>query len=282
MRACPACLSCFRKQALKTARIVTNDEEQVRQIVRRVESYIATVSLDTSPPHIGREVYDLISQITETQDPFVEIKRRSTEQGLALYPRLKEIVHSSKDRIRTATRLAIAGNAIDFGSNIEFDLHREIEDALVQDLAIDHSDDFLKALESARDVLYLADNAGETVFDRFLIEELGKPVTYAVRSAPIINDATRRDAALAGIGRIATLITSGSRIPGTPLSQCSLRFRRAFRNADLIISKGQGNYETLDEEKAPLFFLLKAKCAVIARHFRIRKGSILLVKGRTC
>jgi len=126
--------------------------------------------------------------------------------------------------------------------------------------------------------LYIADNAGETVFDRLLIEEIGQPVVYAVREKPIINDATREDAVLSGLDKVSKVMSSGCDSPGNILKFCSAEFLRVYRSADLIISKGQGNYEALSDEKRPVFFLLKAKCPVVARDLGLEEGSIVLLK----
>ena len=127
-----------------------------------------------------------------------------------------------------------------------------------------------------RDRLYIGDNAGESVFDRILIERLNKPVTYIVREIPIINDVTYKDALQAGIDKVATIFSSGTRAPGTFLKKCSREFIEMFNSAKFIISKGQGNYEGLSNEKHRIFFLLKAKCYVIANDIGVSEGDIVL------
>jgi uncharacterized protein with ATP-grasp and redox domains len=139
---------------------------------------------------------------------------------------------------------------------------------------------FKESLNKAKKILYIADNAGETVLDKLLIEQIKKPVKYAVRSKPIINDATIEDANDAGIDEIAEIVSSGCDAPGTILDLCSDEFRKIYENADLIISKGQGNYETLSGQTRPIFFLLKVKCPVIARDIDIKTGSIILIKNK--
>lgn len=252
-------------------------EREVRKIVEAVKDFVAGVSLDATPPEIGLRVHQLILRMTGVKDPYRMIKRVCIDQALALYPELHKRVISSRDRLLTAIKLAIAGNVIDFGADSEFDWKMDLDKILRQDLVINDYPALREKLRSARNILYLADNAGETVFDKVLIEEIGRPVVYAVRAKPIINDATRRDAERSEIGRLAQIISSGSSMPGTLLRRCSSRFLQVFRSADLIISKGQGNYETLSEEKAPLFFLLKAKCGVIARHLGAKRGGLVLL-----
>lgn len=280
MEAHPDCRVCFELQALRTARLITASESEARKIVEAVKDFVAGVSLEATPPEIGHKVHRLITRMTGVRDPYRNVKKKCNDQALALYPGLHRRVRSSRDGLLAAIKLAIAGNVIDFGADREFDWKMDLERITRQGLAINDYSVLREALRSARNILYLADNAGETVFDRLLIEEMDRPVIYAVKAEPIINDATRRDAERSDIGRLARIISSGSSMPGTLLRRCTPRFLQVFRSADLIISKGQGNYETLSEEKAPLFFLLKAKCAVVARHLNVKRGSLLLVRSR--
>jgi uncharacterized protein with ATP-grasp and redox domains len=217
--------------------------------------------------------------LTGIEDPFKEAKAQCTHQALSLYPALKDKVAESTDRLMTAIRVAIAGNVIDFGSNVAFDLDKDVQTILTQEFAINHYEDFRAELAKAKKILYIADNAGECVFDRILIEEIGKPVVYVVREKPIINDAVLEDALAAGIGDVAEIISSGTDAPGNILPLCSEKFLEVYREADFIISKGQGNYEGLSEEDRPIFFLLKAKCAVIAKHIGVTQGSIVLMRA---
>ena len=145
-------------------------------------------------------------------------------------------------------RLAIAGNIMDLAvkTNLgEDEVLASFDDCLAAPLDC-HIDEFARAVEKADDILYLTDNAGEIVFDRLLVEQLPrKKVTMAVRGKPVINDATMEDAEYTGLTKVVKIIDNGSDAPGTILSDCSRDFRRHFEQADLIISKGQGNYETL-------------------------------------
>jgi len=274
------CYPCFFDQILKTSRKITTDERKIREILAEFATFVPRISAEATPPEIGREVYRIISEKTGVMDPYKEIKKICTRQALVLYPKLKEIIISSEDRLLTAIRVAIAGNIIDFGANADFDLTKDLEALLSQELAIDHYVEFRKTLKGAQEVLYLADNAGETVFDRLLIEELGRPVVYVVREKPIINDAVYQDAEDAGVDGVAKIISSGTDAPGTILNLCSEEFIRIFQSADMVISKGQGNYEGLSEETRPVFFLLKAKCSVIAHDLGVQKGSIVLKKAK--
>ena len=152
----------------------------------------------------------------------------------------------------------------------------DLEKILVQEFAIFDFEEFKFQLENAESILYLSDNAGESVFDKFLIEEMGKSVTYVVHDIPVINDVTFEDAISSRLDDVAEIISSGSSVPETILNLCSDAFLERFNNADMIISKGQGNYEGLSNVARPVFFLLKAKCAVIARNLRVKENDIVL------
>jgi len=273
------CYPCFFKQAIKTSRMITSDEKKIWQILNEVSLSLPDVPFGATPPEIGREVYRIISKRTGIKDPYRKIKEKCTRQALSLYPELKKLIESSEDRLMTAVRISIAGNIIDYGANFDFDLKKDIGTILSQDFSINHYQEFCEALDKARKILYLADNAGETVFDRLLIEEINRPVIYVVRAHPIINDATREDALLAGIDKVADIVSSGCDAPGNILKFCSDKFLSIYRSADLIISKGQGNYEGLSDEERPIFFLLRAKCHVIASDIGINEGSIVLMKA---
>lgn len=280
MKAYLDCYPCFFSQTLKTARMITQDDRKIRQILAEVSLRLPKISFEATPPEIGKHVYNIISEMTGVDDPYKEIKENCTQHALSLYPELKRWIASSEDRVMAAIRLSIAGNVIDFGANADFDLKKDIKTILSQEFAINHYLHFRENLNKARRILYVADNAGETVFDRLLIEELKKPVVYVVREGPIINDATREDAIRAGIDKVAEIISSGCDAPGTILRFCSEEFLDVYRSADLIISKGQGNYEGLSEDNKPIFFLLKAKCFVIARDIGVEQGSIVLMKSK--
>lgn len=277
MKAHPDCLACFEAQAQRTVRLLNIDKKEASRILGTVRRFLQAVSLDATPPEVGQRVHGLIVRLSGIRDPYRAIKRKFIDEALNFYPELKRLVSTSGDRLLTAIKLAIAGNVIDFGADREFEDEIDLRAFLEQDLVINDYPDLRRALQRARKVLFLADNAGESVFDRLLIEELKPPVTYAVKAGPIINDATREDARRSGIGGVARIISSGSTMPGSLLTACSPSFVRFFRSADLILSKGQGNYETLCGQPAPIFFLLKAKCGVIARHLRVKPGSLLLL-----
>ena len=270
------CFPCFLKQALRAARIATDDEKKIKKVLDEVGMLIRNIPLESTPPEIGRLIYYKVGEITGNSDPYREIKSESTKEALSLYPFLKSEVEKSNDRLLTAIRIAIAGNVIDFGANWNFNLKHDVEEILDKDFAICDYDLFKDCLDRTGEILYIGDNAGECVFDRVLIEEMKKPVIYAVRDVPIINDATYEDAVGAGIDKVATIMSSGTDGPGAILGTFSSEFKEVYNNSKFIISKGQGNYESLSNERRPIFFLLKTKCNVIANDIGVSEGDIVL------
>ncbi len=280
MRTYLDCVPCFVRQALDAARLATNEPRIHEQILRATLQMAADMDMDQSPPRIGREIHRRLRELTGDIDPYRTVKQHSNELALHLYPRLQQEVEQSDDPFNTALRLAIAGNIIDFGCKSqvsEDDVHESLEqaaDAVINEGAVE---DLKTSAESAGNILYLADNAGEIVLDRLLIERLPtKKVTVAVKGAPVINDAVREDAEAARLSEIAEVIDNGCDAPGTILEVCSPEFQQRFHQADLVISKGQGNYETLSDLDREIFFLLKAKCPVIARHIECEVGKMVV------
>jgi len=263
--------------------MVTANEEKQREVLDRIAKELPQISVNSTPPEMGRKIHRIVRQITGSSDPYKNIKDKYNKIALRLYPELKERVRKAKDPLLMSIRVAIAGNIIDFGVKTHIDIEKEVEEILKQDFAIFDYIPFKKVLGHTTELLYIADNSGEVVFDRIMIEliieKLNKKVTYAVREKPIINDATIEDALFCGIDKVARVISSGSDGPGTFLFLATNEFRSYFNRVKLIISKGQGNYETLSEEDKPIFFLLKAKCPVIAKDLGCKAGDIVL-KGQ--
>ncbi len=262
--------------AYRAASHATSDKKLIRRILDETGCLLKEISMDGSPPEMGEILCQKIHEITNVHDPYKEVKKQNIKEALSIYSDLKEKVKNSEDPLETAIRIAIAGNVIDMGIARTYNIFEDLKKILVQDFAIFDMDDFKEKLSSVESVLYLGDNAGESVFDKILIEELNKPVVYIVRDIPVLNDATYEDAVDSGLNEVADIISSGSTAPGTILNKCKPEFIKRFNEAEMIISKGQGNYETLSENKQSIFFLLKVKCNVIARDLKVEKGDIIL------
>lgn len=271
------CLPCFLNQALRAGKMASDKEEVVHKIMNNTAASIPGLDMNLSPAENGMPVYKDVFKQTGVEDPYREIKRKHIADALAILPELESIVEQSSDPLLTAIRIAIAGNVIDLGIPDKFNLLEDVKKILKQDFGIFDYEQFKEKLKESSSILYLGDNAGESVFDRLLIKVLKKPVIYAVREHPIINDVTHEEAILSGLDKVAKIVSSGTTAPGTLLHLCNDEFIEEFRNAGLIISKGQGNYEGLSDEKGvPVFFLLKAKCAPIANDLGVKQGDIVL------
>lgn len=283
MKSSVDCLPCFFRQVIDTSRLITRDENIIKDIVNRVIKFLSNVNYDRTPPDISRDVYRIISEVTGCSDPYREIKRSSNEKVLKLYDGFKKAAESRKDPVAFAIKLAVAGNIMDYGSGVRFDLDRSISETLDSSFAIDDYNEFVKCLKGSRMLLYLGDNAGEIVFDRLFIEELikayGLEVYYAVRGGPIINDVTMEDARQVGMQSACSVIDNGFDAPGVIISRCSGQFREIYEKADILLSKGQGNYETLEDGAGKnIFFLLKIKCPFVAKHLNRREGEMVFLK----
>ena len=270
------CLPCMMNQALRTARISTNDEVKIKQVLDEIGAMIKDISMHHTPVQSGILVYQKIREITGVIDPYKDIKKNSIREALELYPKLIDYMDDSDNKLLTAIRIAITGNIIDFGMDKQYVLVEELTKTMEQNFAIFDFEQFVNELKQAKSILYIGDNAGESVFDKILIEALGKPVTYVVRGIPIINDVTLEDAIDSGISEIAEIISSGSPAPGTILELCDESFVHRFNEAEMIISKGQGNYEGLSDVNRSVFFLLKVKCKIIANDLGVNENDIIL------
>ena len=271
------CYPCFLRQALTAARMAGASDAMEWQVVHHVLELVRDLPEGATPPELVDRVHRLVRESIGSGDPYAGAKASSTAAALELYPRLTELVAASPDPFETAVRIAIAGNIIDLGVHDEVpDLWATVERVLAAPLAVDDLAALRDAVAEADHVLYLADNAGETVFDRVLVEALPVPVVYAVKGGPVLNDATRVDAEAAGLATCATVIDTGSDAPGTTAALCSSSFRAAFTRAPLVIAKGQANYETLSDAGPRVFCLLQVKCPVIARDAGVPVGSVVV------
>jgi hypothetical protein len=228
------CYLCLLRQGLTAVRRAgLSDDDQVA-VINGVLQGLQAIQPGQTPPVIATQIHQVIQEKTGIADPYLELKEQSTQKALTLYPRLKEMVASADDPFETAVRLAIAGNIMDFGPADEYDLWASVERVLAQPLASNDLEALRQAVDRADEVLYLSDNAGETVFDRVLIELIAKPVRYAVKSGPILNDATKADALAAGIDQVAEVVEIGCDAMGTLFERCNDEFVRLYRTASVI------------------------------------------------
>jgi len=274
------CFPCFLRQALDAIRLVNLDNKVQEQLFRDVLRWMSEMDLSLPPPVITQLIHRRIRDLSGQADPYLLIKKEQNQLARVLLGEMSEQIKNADDPLEMAIRLAIAGNVIDMGVKgkvTEEELRNSLGQALIQPIW-GNIDAFRQKVKQADSILYLADNAGEIVFDRLLIQALAPArVSVAVRGGPVINDATWEDALAVGIGEVAELIDNGSDAPGTVLSDCSDDFCARFASADLVIAKGQGNVETLSQAPREIFFLFKVKCDVIAGHTGIPLGTHALL-----
>jgi len=277
------CIPCFLHQSLETARMATHDETVHTKVMKQVMGFLETIDFTCSPPEISREVHRIIKQTTGVNDPYLLVKKKANEQARKQRFILEKMIGTSDDPLLMAVKVAIIGNVIDFGTMNRFNIEEMIQTISKRPFHSEGYALFKKRLEHAQSILYLADNTGEVIFDYLLLKELStlnKDITYVVKSTPIINDATKGDALFAEIDTLATIMEGDEgndfSAPGMVLSYASVSFKEALGKTDMVISKGQGNYESLSALDREVFFLLMIKCPLVAREIGIDLGTMVL------
>jgi hypothetical protein len=272
------CFPCFIRQVVLSLEAAGDGKQGWHDLMRDVLEIIQRADYDLSPAHTTTTLHRRVREFIG-YDPYTRKKRVSNEKAMRLLPMMRRIVREDRDPLYRTAVIAIAGNSIDFGIFSDVDITEELERAREERPVIDEYERFSDILRKSPSVLYLLDNAGEIVFDRILIEELiarGKDVTAVVRGGPVLNDVTMEDAVYTGIDGLCMVIGNGSDGVGTPLGECSEEFLSAFRDAPLVISKGQANFETLYGSREGIVYLFRAKCDVVADLLGIGKGSMVL------
>jgi damage-control phosphatase, subfamily I len=272
------CIPCLVRQALDLAREASDDPAIHRRLMTDALHTAAALDYERPPPVVAQQMQRFLRSLTGIDDPYLEQKRRFHELAMRLLPEFRKRIETSDDPFVTALRTAIAGNVIDLGvhGGLTEAQAAAAMDRVLHDPFDGDPGEVRDLIRGAGRILYLADNAGEIVFDRLLLDHFpANRTAVAVRGGPILNDALRADAEAAGIPEVAELLDNGDDAPGTILSQCGADFLRAYEAADLVVSKGQGNYETLSDEPKDILFLFKAKCPVIAEHADVPLGALV-------
>jgi uncharacterized protein with ATP-grasp and redox domains len=280
------CFPCFLRQALEASRISGADENEQKKVLNSIMSTLLNVSQDITPPKIGWLIHSTIREITGKCDPYKKIKTFHNDQIMRIEADLVNLIHESYEPVVDALRLAGTGNLIDMGPERQWTDIRDIFKSFSRKNSafFDHPS-FERSLKNSGTLLYIGDNAGEIVLDKILIKvfirETNVETTYAVRGKPIINDATKEDAQFVGMTDIVRVIDTGADFPGVVLESCSEEFLDYYHKADIILAKGQGNYESLSDESKNIFFLLQAKCPVIADKIGCKVGDLVLKNGKS-
>ncbi len=285
------CYPCLLQQVIKTSKLLKLNDKQTKTVLNKTMEYLLRDNQNIMPQHIVLWINNFIHENFyddgDAFDPYSELKHNSNTLALQNFNKLEKIVVNSSSPLETAVSIAAVGNIIDFGAkeHADIDIDKEIENMDKLNFSIYDYQKLLEKIKCAAKLLYIGDNAGETVFDRVLIREIKREfpnieIVFATREKPIINDVTIEDACFVGIDKEATVVSSGSIYPGTILEDTNREFRELFRSADVIIAKGQGNLESLGEAKnSNLFFLLRVKCDRIADILSVNNGDMILFHG---
>ena len=280
------CIECSLQSFLRLIDEHKLPEDLQEKLTKELLIFLANMDFSLSPPVIAKFYHEKIRKVLNNKDPYYEKKKLYNEKLLKEYDKFKEMINSEEDPVKNALKLAIAGNIIDFAPNHKLDMEKTIKEALAREMEIDCHKSLIENLKKSKSILYIMDNAGEIVFDRLFIETLiekniikSSHITGATRGYPVINDVTPEDAKDTGLDKIIKIINTGDNTPGVILSTSSKEFLEHFEKADLIISKGQGNFESLQETEGKLiYFLLIAKCSLIAQNTGAHTGSFICLK----
>ncbi|ACV63641.1 protein of unknown function DUF89 [Desulfofarcimen acetoxidans DSM 771] len=281
MRTFVDCVPCYLKQAIICMTIAGASEDRQHRILYELMDTIKGFDRDQTPCDNSTEILLQLYKSLGMDDPYREAKRESNDLALSIFPKLKVMLENSTDRLYDSLKFAVAGNVIDLGINKTFDIDESLRQSKEAGFARDDYEKFVAGLNNVDRVLILGDNSGEIVFDKLLVEELvsqNKKVTYVVKGAPILNDATVEDAEYVEMHRVAEVITTGSQYLGTSLANISPELLQLLQKTDLIISKGQANFESLEQEawaRERIFFLLKIKCDCVAEVAGARLGDLV-------
>jgi uncharacterized protein with ATP-grasp and redox domains len=270
MQSEPECIPCVIRQCQRIVQMVTHDEDKLLVMTHRALDRIQELTLDEPPSLFTSRVLLETYAALGVEDPFTEAKELMNEQGRKAAEAVRARIERAPDPLHTAILYAAAGNIIDIGPRAFFDL-----EAALAGLHFKHDDYkvFRDKLHGAERILYVLDNAGEIFFDRLLLERLaGYGLTMAVKPAPILNDATRKDADAAGLASLGRVITTGARVLGVDLLESSPEFREALESADVVIAKGHANFESMLDLERDAFFVLKIKCPVVAGRLNAVEG----------
>ena len=275
------CVGCIVNQSVRVADAIKADKELKQKLTLHVEGLSTDFSYDDTPREIASYVYEDLAKLAEKTDLYDEVKKASTKKALSFKPLLEEKLKNSDNKLLTATKIAVAGNVIDLAAQVEFDLEEELEKIFHTKFAHDDFEVFEKKLKKVKKILVIGDNVGEHIFDYMFIQTLKElslhvEVYYMVRGTPIINDVTMLEAKAAGFNKLCNLVDSGVNTPGFVYSRATKYSQELFDSADLVISKGMGNYECLSpSHRKDICFLLKVKCNVVARSLGKEVGDII-------
>ncbi len=279
------CAACFLRQTREALDLATDDESMKMDITEKVLKLVSeTYRRGAVSNVIGTEVHRTIKNETGNQDPYSGEREMSNDIASDFLPQVEKILGDKND-LENYVKIAIAGNIIDFGAlGLDIDMEALIIKTMEKDPTINNTNELENELKISKTVLYLADNIGEIVFDKILIEKIKEydvNVTVALKEKPILNDACIDDALKIGLDKVARLTSTGTDSIGVIEGDVSTEFMDLFNKSDMVIAKGLGNYEGLGEmnlEDKPVYCLLNAKCKPVARDIGVNLGDNIVLK----
>lgn len=285
----PECIPCLFNQVLRAFQLLKPEisREIILDTQKKLMEYLLSFDLETrASPIVGKVAYDLVTKALGVEDPYALIKKQYNQLALKFYDEAREFINKVEDPLFLAIVISALGNTIDFGTNHKIDFVNDIKNFTADNLAINDYEKFKESLRKTENLLILLDNAGEIVFDKLLVETIIETfpdleIICSVRDSPIINDATLEDAKYIGLTDLVQVI-EGSGTAGIHIPSTSNEFKKHFFLKDgVILSKGQGNFESLYGMEIPnkeVFYLLKAKCSLMERIFSVKEGNIIFKK----
>ena len=280
MNVCLECLPCLGKNAVDAALRSTSEPELQKKILADSFRLLAENDYQMPPSCTARKILDIAFSYTGIEDLYAQDKRRSNDFAKQLLAGLSEIKAYHENEFESRLRLAVAGNILDFGIYSNLDIRQAMEalkSVFIAPLPEERIKLLQQKMDSAKRIFYILDNCGEAVFDRIFMTPYKDKITLGVRGRAVFNDVTGTDLADCGLNGWRFVENGPAGIPGTVLSECSKEFKNEFEKADLIIAKGQGNFETMDSYDRPIVHLLRVKCPVVARTLNQQRGELALV-----
>ena len=285
MKVTAECIPCYLNQILNAMEKGEFPPAKRAETLAGLLSEVAALDREKTPAENSSVILHKFVQLMEGTDPFKNAKTESNELALEYYPELRQVVLESADPLKQAISFAVAGNVVDLGIFADYDLGAAVKEVMEAGFEKDDYECFREMLQSSDKILIIGDNSGEIVFDMLLAEILVQrnlQVFYGVKQSFILNDATPDDARQVGMDRICRVVANGNNYLGTIAERCSREFIEILTNSDLIISKGQANYESLEGTQLAgnrTFFLLKAKCKVVADKLGVNYGNLVFVRN---
>ena len=262
------CISCLLNKHLNNS--------QKTEYMQGILKIIGNADISMSAPEIVEQINEFKASLVETSD-FSEIKRYFNELMLSLEKEIDVQIKTAKNPLKTAVKYAMVGNFIDFGAmdNVQEEkLKENLNNAQSICINEDEFEKFESEISTAQSIVYLIDNCGEIVLDKLLIKQIlrlnsGVKINAIVRGKPVLNDCTIDDANQVGLDKLVSVMGNGTAIPGTVLNKISPEAKSLIDNADFIISKGQGNFETLHHCGKNIYYLFLCKCQLFAERFGV-------------